>query len=125
MTAGNNNPPLDAVEQAMNTVLQAERSAEDAIADCKQEALRTVQAAQERAQQIATRTDERLALCHMRCTARVSRELKARQRAETADGQGQPTHQPDDKVLAALVAAVARDLIGSTQAESDDPDASK
>lgn len=123
MKAGNgNNHSRDAVEQAMNTVLQAERTAEEAIADCEQQALRTIQAAQERAQQIAARADERLALCHMRCTARVSRELKTRQRAEKAEHDEQSRHQLDDAALAGVVARVASKLIGSTRSEDGDRD---
>ncbi len=91
MTKDNNTESPDAVEQAMNTVLQAERAAEQAIADCRQEAQQTVQAAQQRAQRIAARTDERLSLCHMRCSGKLNKELKDRQRAEKAQ-QSKPAH---------------------------------
>lgn len=121
----NNTSNPDAVEQAMNTVLQAERAAEQAIADCRQDARQTVQAAQQRAQRIAERTDERLALCHMRCSSKLSKELKDRQRAEKANNQNHSTSQLDDTTLSEVVAAVARDLIGITQPEGEDRDTSK
>lgn len=121
----NNSSNPDAVEQAMNTVLQAERAAEQAIADCRQAAQHTVQAAQQRAQRIAERTDERLALCHMRCSSKLSKELKDRQRAEKAANQDQPTQPLDNATLANVVTAVARDLIGITQSEGEDRDAPK
>ena len=124
MKKDNNSSKPDAIKQAMNTVLQAERAAEQAIADCRQEAQHTVQAAQERAQRIAARTDERLALCHMRCSGKLSKELKDRQRAERAGNQGQSTQPLDDAILANMVTAVARDLIGITQPEGEDRDTS-
>jgi hypothetical protein len=121
MTDSNNtNHSPDAVEQAMNTVLQAERTAEQAIADCKAEAQRTVLAAQEQAQQIAARTDKRLALCHRRCNTRVSREIKARQRAEEADHEEQPWHKTEETGLATVVETVARDLIGGSRTDGED-----
>jgi hypothetical protein len=120
MTDNNNNHSPDAVEQAMNTVLQAERAAEQAIADCNSKAQLALQAAQQQAQHIAARTDARLTLCHRRCNARVSREIKARQRAEQADLQGQPGQELDDVALAAVAEAVARELLGSPRTEGDD-----
>ena len=122
MTKDNNTSNPDAVEQAMNTVLQAERAAEQAIADCRQEALHIVQAAQEKAQRIVARTDERLALCHMRCSGMLSRELKDRQRTERAGNQGQSTQPMDDAALSDVVTAVARDLVGIILPESEDRD---
>lgn len=122
MTKDNNTESPDVVEQAMNTVLQAERAAEQAIADCRQEAQQTVQAAQQRAQRIAARTDERLSLCHMRCSGKLNKELKDRQRAEKAHSGNQPTRQVEDTALSDVVAAVARDLVGITQPEGEDRD---
>ena len=125
MTKDNNTSNPDAVEQAMNTVLQAERAAEQAIADCRQEAQQTVQAAQQRAQRIAARTDERLSLCHLRCSGKLSKELKDRQRAEKASSRNNSIRPLDDTALSDVVAAVARDLVGITQPEGEDRDASK
>lgn len=116
----NNNHSPAAVEHAMNTVLAAERAAEQAIADCNSEAQLAIQAAQEQAQHIATRTDARLALCHMRCNARIAREIKARERAEQADLQARPGQELDDMVLAAVVEAVAGELLGSPRPAGDD-----
>ncbi len=96
----------------MNTVLQAERAAEQAISDCKQAAVQIVQAAQERAARIATRTDERLALSHMRSKGKITRELKDRQRAEQVETLNHPPQPLDDTALTEMVRAVARELIG-------------
>ena len=109
----------------MNTVLEAERAAEQAIANCNSEAQLVIQAAQEQAQQIVERTDERLTLCHMRCNARVSREIKARQRTEQADLKGQPGQELDAAALAAVVETVARELISNPRAEGDDAGATE
>ena len=125
MTKDNNTENPDAVEQAMNTVLQAERAAEQAIADCRQEAQQTVQAAQQRAQRIAARTDERLSLCHLRCSGKLSKELKDRQRAEKASSRNNSIRPLDDTALSDVVAAVARDLVGITQPEGEDRDTFK
>jgi hypothetical protein len=119
MTDKNNHSP-DAVEHAMNTVLEAERAAEQAIADCNSEAQLVIQAALEQAQHITKRTDARLTLCHMRCNARVSMEIKASQRAAQADLQGQPGQELDEAALAAVVETVARELISSPRAEGDE-----
>jgi sulfur transfer protein SufE len=116
----NNNHSPDAVEHAMNTVLEAERAAEQAIADCNSEAQLAIQAAQEQAQHIATRTDARLTLCHRRCNARVSREIRARELAEQADLQDRPGQELDDVALAAVIETVARELLASPRSAGDD-----
>jgi len=126
MTSNNdNNHSADAVEQAMNTVLEAERAAEQAIADCNSEAQLVIQAAQEQAQHIAKRTDARLTLCHMRCNARLTLEIRARQRDEKIDLQGQPGQELEAVALAAVVETVARELISSPRAEGDEEGATE
>ena len=122
MTHNSDNEPED-IEAAMNTVLQAERAAEQAIMDCRQAAAQILQEAQLRAQRIATRTDERLALCHMRCNGKVTREIKNRQRTASADSQANTVKHLDDAVLADMVSAVVRDLVGETKQDSEARDA--
>jgi hypothetical protein len=56
----------------------------------------------------------------MRCDARVSREIKARQYAGQDDLQGQPAQELDAAALTAVVETVARELIGSPRTEDDD-----
>lgn len=111
------------VEEAMNQVLEAERAAEEAIADCRQEAQQILQAARERAQRIAERTDERLAHCHMRCSAKLARELKERERTEKAELQGQSSYQLDADALAEVVEAVAAKLTVTARSAGDEGDA--
>ena len=108
------NRPFETVEQAMNRVLQAERSAEQAVEACRHEALKVQQAAQLQASQIARRANERLALCHMRCNARLTRELKERERTAEAEisQSAASAIQLDEAALTPVVEALALDLTG-------------
>jgi vacuolar-type H+-ATPase subunit H len=106
--------PFETVEQAMNRVLQAERSAEQAVEACRHEALKVQQAAQLQANRIARRANERLALCHMRCNARLTRELKERERTAEAEisQSAASAIQLDEAALTPVVEALALDLTG-------------
>ena len=108
------NRSFEPVEDAMNRVLQAERSAEQAVAVCRQEAREIQQAAQLQASRIARRANERLALCHMRCNARLTRELKERERAAEAEISQCTASaiQLDEDALTPVVEALALDLTG-------------
>lgn len=108
------NRPFETVEQAMNRVLQAERSAEQAVEACRHEALKVQQAAQLQANRIARRANERLALCHMRCNARLTRELKERERTAEAEisQSAASAIQLDEAALTPVVEALALDLTG-------------
>jgi vacuolar-type H+-ATPase subunit H len=108
------NRPFETVEQAMNRVLQAERSAEQAVEACRHEALKVQQAAQLQASRIARRANERLALCHMRCNARLTRELKERERTAEAEisQSAASAIQLDEAALTPVVEALALDLTG-------------
>jgi len=78
MSERNSNPDASrSVEQAMNQVLRAERDARQAIADCEREAHERVHTAQQRAQRIASRTDERITAIHQHCKQQVHREIRA------------------------------------------------
>ena len=110
------NRPFETVEQAMNQVLQAERRAEQAVEVCRHEAMVIQQAAQQQANRIARRANERVTVCHMRCNARLTRELKERERAADADpGHGAASAlQLDEATLKRVVEALALDLTGIT-----------
>ena len=102
-------PSSGTAEHAMNRVLAAERDAGQAIADCEARARDIVQAARQRANRIASRTDERITLMHMRCTQRTAATLKHLQQAQlsTADQAG---HSLDDAGVSACMEAVAESL---------------
>ena len=106
------NQPLETVEHAMNEVLQAERRAEQAIEACRHDAMKIQQAAQQQAKHIARRANERLAICHMRCNTRLSRELRERERAANASHGGESAYPLDEAGLTAVVEALALALTG-------------
>lgn len=119
------NRSFEPVENAMNRVLQAERSAERAVEACRHEARKIQQAAQLQAIRIARRADERLALCHMRCNARLTRELKVREQAAEAEiSRGTVSAiQLDATTLTPVVEALALDLTGIILQDSRPEDA--
>ena len=109
----NNAGPSDTVEQAMNRVLQAEREAEKAIADCEYEARQILQAAQQRVKRIADRTDERMALIQLRLAQKVKAHSEALERADQSAQHEASLYDLDEAVLAAVVQEVAAELTGN------------
>ena len=102
-------PATGAAEQAMNRVLAAERDAAQAVADCEARARDTVQAARQRANRIASRTDERITLMQMRCSQQIAATLRQLQQAQAPHGDqaGEPL---DDATLGACMEQVAEAL---------------
>lgn len=101
-----------AASAAMNRVLEAERAAEQAVADCDRQAQGLLQAAYARAQRIGARTDERISQLRMRCTERVIRQIEIRERFELAAQQGESPAHPQAERLAAVVEDLAAELSG-------------
>ena len=110
------NRPSETVEQAINRVLQAERQAQQSVEACRLEAMKIRQAAQQQAKHIANRTNERLAVCHMRCNSILTREIREHERAAAASQTGASTYRLDEAALSAAVEAVALALTGVTPA---------
>jgi hypothetical protein len=102
----------ETAEQAMNLVLQAEREAEQAIRACERDAHRILLDAQNRAQRIAARTDERMTLIRMQALQRVTQEIKALERAEKATQHAWAVHHVDKQRLAEIVRDIAAHLTG-------------
>lgn len=102
-------------DEAMNTVLRAERDAREAIDACRAEAERTLAEAREQARRIARRTDARISALHTRCTIDLHRRVEA-----MLDGEREPnTPLPaasEDEVLQAAVDALAAELVGEDEA---------
>ncbi|MGD2112071.1 MAG: hypothetical protein PVI50_01710 [Gammaproteobacteria bacterium] len=113
--------PSATVEQAINQALEAERTAEQAVEACRRDAMEILQAAQQRAQQIAVRTNERLAICHMRCNSKLTREIRERERL-TAGQTGESSYRLDEAALGAVVEALALTLTGVTPATNPSGD---
>jgi len=102
--------PSDKVEQAMNRVLQAEREAEQAIADCEYEARHILQAAQQRAKRIADRTDERIALIQQRLAQKIKAHIDILERADRSAQHEPSVYDLGEAELATVVQEVAAEL---------------
>ena len=111
--------PSDTVEQAMNRVLQAEREAEQAIADCELEARQILQAAQQRVKRIADRTDERLALIQQRLAQKIKAHIDALERADRSAQLEPSVYDLDEAGLATVVREVAAELTGNRRSTND------
>lgn len=72
------------IADAINSVLVAEREANQALADAKAEAERILDAARQRAARILQRADGRITFSHLRCSQGVARAI---------DGQVQEHHR--------------------------------
>ena len=107
-----------AASAAMNTVLEAEREAEQAVAECERQAQGLLQAGYARAQRIAGRADERISLLRMRCIDRVTRQIEAMERAERAAQQGSSLEHPEADRIAAIVEQLAAELSGGASPAS-------
>ena len=102
-----------AVEQAMNQVLQAERDAERAIAECEREGRESLTAAHKRSQRIASRTDERIARIQAHWTARANLNIKTMERSHWKREREQSDYQLDQAALNDITETVAAYLTGS------------
>lgn len=111
-------------EQAMNRLLQAERDAERAVAECEAEAGSILQAAQLQASRIASRTDSRISLMQTRCLQRVAEEIKQLERTEkqTLEKQ-QDSYRIDETGLAECIEEIAICLTGGVSRGGNDGDA--
>jgi len=121
-----NAPAPDQAELAMNQVLQAERDAEQAVADCQMEAGKILQAAQVLANRIASRTDERITLLHMRCSQQVASEIRLLDSAERQASQAQEqSYRIDETGLADCIEEIAICLTGGMRVDADTGDAAE
>ena len=98
----------------MNRVLQAEREAEQAVAECEKQAEIILSDARQRANRIANRTDERITLMSMRCSQRVAGEISNQERAEKA-ARKQQDPELDETGLSECIEAVSAALTGRAQ----------
>jgi vacuolar-type H+-ATPase subunit H len=108
-------------EQAMNTVLEAEREAERRIAECQAEARQIVESARQSARRIAERTDARISRVHAHCATTVGQQVETLlNREQSQQNTASPAHEQ-----AALEAAVERlaDLLTGNLPEEEDEEA--
>lgn len=105
---------------AINSVLAAEREANQAIGEAKAEAERILDAARQRAARILRRADARITFSHQRCSTGV---------AHAIDIQIQEHHRRlaelsqrldlDDAQIDAIVASLAAELTGGGSGNGD------
>jgi hypothetical protein len=100
----------------MNRVLQAEREAEKAIADCEYEARQLLQVAQQRVNRIADRTDERITLIQLRLAQKIKAHIEALERADRSAQHEPSVYDLDEAELATVVEEVAAELAGDGRA---------
>lgn len=110
-------PAAGMTEQAMNRVLAAEHDAAQAVAECEARTRDLVQAAQQRANRIASRTDERITLMQMRCKQRVAATLKQLQQTPPSPDDHN-MQSLDDTDLRTCMARVAEMLTTATVADT-------
>ena len=126
--AGNNSSDsaTERAEQAINRVLEAEREAGQKVAACETQAAGILQAAQQQASRIASRTDGRISLMQTRCLQRVTEEIKQLERAERQTQQAQQeSYRIDETGLAECIEEIAICLTGGVSRGGDDGDATE
>ena len=108
-----------AADQRMNDVLQAEREAKRAVAECEQRAEEILKAAQARAQRLVSRADQRITVIQMRCNHRIDSIVNAMEKpAQAPDGAAHPGRL-GEQAIEAVVAALAAELTGSDDDVAD------
>lgn len=100
--SGNQSPP----DQQIDVLLQAERQAREAVADCQRQAESLVEGARGRAREIQERTDRRITCLHTECS-RATDERVQRLQQEDAHTQERLTLE-DEAVARTLDPAIAR-----------------
>ena len=115
----NNNKPQSLPEsaQAIQKVLQAERDAERAIQECEIEARQIVHDAQDRAQQINARTDERITNMEMRHGHKLDQTIRAIEREGAVELRLDAGQQYDVERLQSVVEQLASELCQATAAK--------
>lgn len=107
-------------DQLMNTVLQAEREAKRAVAECEQRAEEILKAAQARAQRLVSRADQRITVIQMRCNHRIDSIVKAMEMQQQVPGDAAHPGQLEAQAIEAVVAALAAELTGADDEAADE-----
>ena len=98
--------------QRINRVLQAERDAKRAVAECEQRAQEILQAAQVRAQRLGSRADQRITVIQMRCNHHIDTVVKAIEKQQDPRAAAH-SGQAGAQTIKAVLAALAADLTGA------------
>jgi hypothetical protein len=98
------------MDDAVATVLRAEREAEAAVERCKADCAAEIARARERAAEIAARAEHRIAALNLRFSSAVERRVQELEALSAADVPG----SEDDGVdLSRAAAALVRELTGA------------
>lgn len=98
------------IEDAIATVLRAERDAEAAVERCKADCAAEVARARERAAEIAARAERRIAALNLRISSAVERRVRDLDALSAADV---PRDEDDAGDLNRAAAALVRELTGA------------
>lgn len=94
-------------EEAIESVLAAEKAAERAVERCKAEAAQQIQAARQKAQRITDRAEYRIATIHRICDQLTSDQVNHIEQAAEEPAKQLLSHQVDLTVTAAIVEKIA------------------
>jgi len=107
--------------QLMNTVLEAEREAKRAVAECEQRAEEILKAAQAHAQRLVSRADQRITVIQMRCNHRIDSIVKSMEMQQQVPGDAAHPGQLEAQAIEAVVAALAAQLTGADDEAAAEP----
>ncbi len=94
-------------EEAIESVLAAEKAAERAVERCKAEAAQQIQATRQKAQRITDRAEHRIANIHRICDQLTSDQVNRIEQAAEDQAKQLLSHQVDLTVTAAIVEKIA------------------
>jgi vacuolar-type H+-ATPase subunit H len=100
----------DPADEAMNQVLRAERDAERAVAVCEQEARLMLKAAQQKAQRIAARTNQRISMLQSSHGQKLNRTIKDIERSGRQAEQANAKAPFDEAMFNAVIDELAAEL---------------
>ncbi|MEW6648409.1 MAG: hypothetical protein AB1450_14500 [Pseudomonadota bacterium] len=100
----------NSTEEAMNRVLEAERAAHAAVAECAARATALVDAAQQQARRIHSRTDSRISQVHAHCALALGRQVEQLLQQEADNTAASELDAAMHDVLAAAVERLAQSL---------------
>lgn len=100
----------NSTEEAMNRVLEAERAADAAVADCATRAAAVIEMAQQQARRIHSRTDSRISQVHAHCALALGRQVETLLQQEAEQAADASLDAAMHQVLAAAVERLAQSL---------------
>jgi len=110
-------------ELAIKQVLQAERDAENAVRDCEDEAHQIIQHAQLRAQEIESRTDQRITNMEMRHGHKLDQLIRSIEKEGEVRLEQDVDQSVGEKALQAVIEKMAAELCqGDSSTSSTDGD---